>query len=124
MQYHVDRFYAAVAVLAGDGHIKQRLTSAYQDNIADIREDDFPRPLQDELHQLKTELNRVEPQNGEGAVCASVRKMSADEASRCAAMVVSLYAELAKQREAAQDSLPPGTDLEAEGQPFLVKSVG
>jgi hypothetical protein len=32
MSYHVDRFYAAVSVLSGHGHIKQRLIKAYEEN--------------------------------------------------------------------------------------------
>ena len=44
MTHHVDRFYAAVSVLAGDGHMKQRLIKAYQENLGDIAEDDLPRP--------------------------------------------------------------------------------
>ena len=124
MQNHVDRFYAAVAVLAGDGHIKQRLISAYQDNIAGIDDDDFPRPLKNDLEQLRSELCRVEPQNGEDAVCASVRKMSVDDASRCAAMVLALYAQLANLKDFVQDSLPLGGDADTTVPPFLVKSVG
>ena len=126
MQHHVDRFYAAVAVLAGDGHIKQRLIAAYQDNIAGISEDDFPRSLKDDLLELQSELNRVEPQNGEGAVCASVRKMSVDEASRCAAMVLALYAELVRLKDIVQDTLPLGIEADADvaGQPYLVRSAG
>ena len=120
MQDHVDRFYAAVAVLAGDGHIKQILISASQDNIASISEDDFPTSLKNELLELKTELSRVEPLNGEGTVCASVRKMSVDEASHCAALVLSLYAELRNLKDTVQDTLPLGDG----GPPFLVKSVG
>ncbi len=125
MQDHVDRFYAAVAVLAGDGHIKQRLISAYQDNIASISEDDFPTSLKNDLLELKTELSRVEPLKGESTVCASVRKMSVGEASHCAALVLSLYAELRNLRDSVQDTLPLGVGLDTEGgQPFLVKSVG
>ena len=40
MTYHVDRLYAAVSVLAGDGHIKQRLIKAYRENLDDIVEED------------------------------------------------------------------------------------
>ena len=32
---HVDRFQAAVTVLAGNGHIKQRLIKAYDENLVD-----------------------------------------------------------------------------------------
>ena len=54
MTYHVDRFYAAVSVLAGDGHIKQRLIKAYRDNLDDIVEADLPRELKRSFQDLRT----------------------------------------------------------------------
>ena len=85
MSYHADRFYAAVAVLAGHGHIKQRLIKAYEDNLVAISEDELPIAVKQTFSDLKHQLNRVTPLNGEGAVCASVRKMSVDEAAEPAA---------------------------------------
>lgn len=122
MTYHVDRFYAAVSVLAGDGHIKQRLIKAYRENLDDIVEDDLPRELKQSFRDLRSRLHCVAPLNGEGPVCASVRKMSVQDASECAAAVVSLYGEVIRQAENLQDPLPlsGGTD---EVPPFLVKSV-
>jgi hypothetical protein len=122
MTYHVDRFYAAVSILAGDGHIKQRLMRAYQDNLDEISEDELPVDLKERFARLKTRMHHVTPLNGEGPICASVRKMSANEASDCAVSVVSLYGEVVRQSENLQDPLP----LQEEPQkvpPFLVKSV-
>ena len=122
MTYHVDRFYAAVSVLAGDGHIKQRLMRAYQDNLDSISEDELPAELKQLFADLKSRMHRVAPLNGEGPICASVRKMSVHEASDCAVSVVSLYGEVVKQSENLQDPLP--LDEEAPSlPPFLVKSV-
>ena len=42
MSYQVDRFYAAVMVLAGHGHIKQRLMKAYEEYLVEIGEDEVP----------------------------------------------------------------------------------
>ena len=36
MTDHLDRFHAALTVLAGHGHIKQRLIRAFEDNLVDI----------------------------------------------------------------------------------------
>ena len=122
MTYHVDRFYAAVSILAGDGHIKQRLMRAYQDNLDEISDDELPVDLKKPFADLKSRMHRVAPLNGEGPVCASVRKMSVDEASDCAVSVVSLYGEVVRRAENLQDPLP----LEGEAPklpPFLVKSV-
>ena len=122
MTYHVDRFYAAVSVLAGDGHIKQRLIKAYRENLDDIVEDDLPRELKQSFRELRSRLHCVAPLNGEGPVCASVRKMSVQDASECAAAVVSLYGEVIRQAENLQDPLPLNDDIN-KVPPFLVKSV-
>jgi hypothetical protein len=122
MTYHVDRFYAAVSVLAGDGHIKQRLMRAYQDNLDDIHEDELPGKLRKPFAKLKSRMHRVAPLNGEGPICASVRKMSVHDASDCAVSVVSLYSEIIRQTSDLQDPLPLLGDK--DGIPrFLVKSV-
>jgi len=122
MTYHVDRFYAAVSVLAGDGHIKQRLMKAYQDNLDDIAEDELPRPIKKPFSKLKRRMHRVAPLNGEGPICASVRKMSAHEASDCAESVVSLYSEIIRRTGELQDPQPLPED-QANVPAFLVKSV-
>ena len=122
MSYHVDRFLAAVSVLAGHGHIKQRLIKAYEDNLVDINEEELPITLKEPFADLKQLMHRVSPLNGEGPICASVRKMSIEEASDCAAVVVSLYDELARRSEHAEVSLS-GEGQERVGvPPFLVKS--
>lgn len=122
MNYHVDRFYAAVSVLAGDGHIKQRLIKAYRDNLDNIVEDDLPQELKKSFRELKSRLHCVAPLNGEGPVCASVRKMSVQDASECAAAVVSLYGDVIRQAENLQDPLPLNVAAD-KVPPFLVKSV-
>ena len=130
MTYHVDRFYAAVSVLAGDGHIKQRLIKAYRENLDAIVEDDLPRSLKQPFRELRSRLHSVAPLNGEGPVCASVRKMSVKDASECAAAVVRLYGDVIRQAENLQDPLPLNDDMELQPNdntdkvpPFLVKSV-
>lgn len=121
MQYHVDRVYAALEILAGDGSIKQRLIAAYRDNLDDLDEDEMPQPVQAAFAALRERLHRVTPLNGEGAVCATVRKMSSDEASRCAASLLSLYREMVAAREGRRNEVVPLTGETAE--PFIVKSA-
>lgn len=123
MTYHVERFYAAVAVLAGDGHIKHRLIRAYQDNLAGIEDDELPIALKEAFADLKRRMYSVTPLNGEGAIRASVRKMSATEAGECGVTVVSLYRELAQHSDDAQGVLPLANDEAQVVPPFLVKSA-
>ena len=122
MTYHVDRFHAAVSVLAGDGHIKQRLVRAYLENLDDIVDDDLPRKLKNSFRELRSRLQCVAPLNGEGPVRASVRKMSINEASECAVIVVDLYREVIREAENLQDPLPLHDEAD-KVPPFLVKSV-
>ena len=84
MTDHLDRFHAALTVLAGHGHIKQRLIKAYEEYLVEIHEDELPIAMKQSFVDLRAEMHRVSPLNGEGPICASVRKMSLNEASECA----------------------------------------
>lgn len=124
MTDHMDRFQAAVKVLAGHGHIKQRLIDAFQANLDDIEADELPLSVKQGFADLKHLLHRVAPLNGEGPVCASVRKMSVTEASDCAISVVSLYDEILRTGDDTPQARLPLVDQEPERiPPFLVKSV-
>ena len=123
MTNHVERFHAALTVLAGHGHIKQRLIKAYEENLVAISEDELPVSMQQSFADLRRQMYGVTPLNGEGPICASVRKMSFDEASECAASVVTLYGQIARSQDGAQGCLPLSELDEARVPPFLVKSV-
>jgi hypothetical protein len=123
MTDHLDRFHAALTVLAGHGHIKQRLIKAYEENLVEIHEDELPVAMKQPFVDLRVEMHRVSPLNGEGPICASVRKMSLNEASECAGRIVTLYGEMARLRDEPQASLPLHDGEEVRVPPFLVKSV-
>ena len=123
MSYHVDRFYAAVSVLASHGHIKQRLMKAYEDHLDGISQDELPAAIRESFLELQAEMYRVAPLNGEGPICASVRKMSPTEASDCAVSVVSLYRELILLSDRDQADLLLDYENRKAVPPFLVKSV-
>ena len=123
MTYPVDRFFAAVSVLAADGHIKQRLIRAYQDYLADLDDDDLPGTVREAFTELRQQMVRVAPLNGEGPIRASVRKMSASEASDCALAILNLYSHIAPLKSAANQLLPMVGNDDAQVPPFLVKSL-
>ena len=123
MTNHVERFHAALTVLAGHGHIKQRLIKAYEENLVAINEDELPISMKQSFTDLRREMHSVTPLNGEGPICASVRKMSFDEASECAASVVTLYGQITRLQDDTQASLPLNEADEARVPPFLVKTV-
>ncbi len=123
MTDHLDRFHAALTVLAGHGHIKQRLIKAYDENLVEIHEDELPIAMQQSFADLRVEMHRVTPLNGEGPICASVRKMSLTEASECAGRIVTLFGEIARSCDDPQTSLRLTDGEEVRVPPFLVKSV-
>ncbi len=123
MKKPVDRLNAALNVLAGHGHIKQRLMKAYENHLAEIDEDELPVAMKQSFADLRVLMYQVSPLKGESPVCASVRKMSLQEASECAAQVVGLYGEMSRLRDDTEVRLPLNEDDSSRVPPFLVKSV-
>ena len=123
MTNHVARFHAALTVLAGHGHIKQRLIKAYEDHLDDIDEDELPIAMKQAFADLRQSMYQVTPLNGESPVCASVRKMSPEDASDCASHVVAIFGELSRLRDDLPAGLPRGEDDSTRVPPFLIKSV-
>lgn len=123
MKDYLDRFQAAVKLLAGHGHIKQRLIKAYEDNLGEISEGELPLAVQQDFADLKRSMHQVSPLNGEGPICASVRKMSVTEASDYAVAIVSLYSEMTKYASDFQAALPLQQETPERVPPFLVKTV-
>ena len=123
MADHVNRFEAALTVLAGHGHVKQRLIKAWEENLSELHEDELPIALKQSFADLRHDMTRVTPSNGESPICASVRKMSLDEASTCAAHIVRFYGALAQATGDVQVALPLSDGDEIRVPPFLVKSL-
>ena len=119
MSNHVNRFYAAVLVLAGHGYIKQRLVKAYEENLAIIKDEELPIAVRQSFADLKHMMSRVNPVRREGPIRASVRKMSAAEADECAYKMIDLYRDMIRYSDNAQQPLPIGDQPAVP--PFLVK---
>lgn len=122
MTNHVDRFHAAVTVLAGNGRVKQRLMRAYEEHLADIEPDDLPVALKQTFADIRGLMYRVPPSNGEGPICASVRKMSGREAGQCAEALVGLYRDIMRLEANDPVKLPLDQVDNEPVPPFLVKS--
>ena len=123
MTHPVKRFHAAISVLVGHGHIKQRLIKAYAENLDDIDEDELPVSVRQAFSDLRQRMYGVTPLKGESPVSASVRKMSPDDASECASQVVGLFRELSRVRDDSPVALGTGDDESSRVPPFLIKSV-
>ena len=59
--------------------------------------DDLPDAWREEFASICAELEMVRPLPGETAVQATVRKMSAEQADRCAARIVALVTGYARE---------------------------
>jgi hypothetical protein len=71
--------------------IKQRLITAYRRHLYSLPEDQLPNEVREAFGQVMKSLHGVQPQRGEDAVAASVRKMSIQEADDCAAHIVEIF---------------------------------
>jgi hypothetical protein len=97
-----DKFYAAVRTLAGDGPIKVRLMSAYCENLESLSEDDIPESIRQRFELLRRAMHFVKPNFSESVVFASVRKMSAADATRHAAHIVAMFSELVRVKSTGE----------------------
>ena len=124
MTHHHECFRAALSALAGLGHIKQRLMIAFAQHLSDIDESRLPVTVREPFADLRRKMTRVSPLNGEGPLCASVRKMSIVEASACSEALVALFADVLRADDvdgAKPEPLPIERTVEVPA--MLLKSV-
>lgn len=122
MSNHVDRFYAAVSVVASDGSIKERIIAAFDDHLADIDEANLPSAARKKFIELRNMVTGVRPMNGEGHIRATVRKMSVVEAEKCSRKMLHLYTDLVHLEGELEES-PINIGDQTRIPPFLVKSA-
>ena len=84
--------------------IKQRLVNAYRKHLQTLPEDQLPNEVRDVFGQVLKSLHGVQPQKGEDAVAASVRKMSIQDADDCAAQIVEIFGMMCKSHHSASRS--------------------
>nr|MBO2488689.1 hypothetical protein [Gammaproteobacteria bacterium] len=95
-----ESLFAATAVLASAGPIKQRLVDAFRTHLASLNADELPSELREEFSSISSTLQCVRPMRGETAVQATVRKMSDIEAGNVARRIVNMLGALARQQNA------------------------
>jgi hypothetical protein len=96
MSNNFEHFRLATLRLSQDGPIKDRLADAYAAHLVELEADELPENLRGDFRALCEAMHRESPQVRESPVRASVRKMSVNEASECAALVVRLFAAVAR----------------------------
>jgi len=97
-----DQFFSAVRTLSGEQSIKQRLTHAYSEHLANIATEQLPESARRSFHKLQLAMTAVSPQSGESAAAASIRKMSNPEASKHADVIVKLFGELVRTKSTGE----------------------
>ena len=122
MSYPVDSFHAAASVLVGHGHIKQRLMKAFEEHLDAIDEEEIPKRRRNAFVEVQKAMHCVAPLNGEGTVCASVRKMSPIEAGDCAITILSVYKEMLRDGDDDSTELRIDHENRTAVPPFLVKT--
>ena len=113
--------------LARSGPIKDRLADAYRNHLALVTAEELPEGLRAEFRACHDALTREQPQRGEDAVRATVRKLSAYEADELACSVVRLFAAMVREDTRAQatessDALPNGSAV-VGARAKMLKSV-
>ena len=93
-----ERLEGAALSLARSGAIKDRLTDAYRQHLAQLSAEELPESLRAEFRACHEALTREPPLlRGEDAVRATVRKMSSHEADEVACSLVRLFAALVRE---------------------------
>jgi hypothetical protein len=96
-----ENLHCATLELVRSTSIKQRLISAAR-HLSRLTEDQLPNETRGSYAQLMRSLAGVQPQRGEDAVVASVRKMSNQQADDCAALIVEIFGALCRADSLAQ----------------------
>jgi hypothetical protein len=115
MNIACEQLEGAALSLARSGTIKDRLTDAWRNHLAQVDAEELPERLRTEFRACHAALTREAPLRGEDAVRATVRKMSGHEADELACTVVRLYA--AAVREATREEALESAGVAAGAAP-------
>jgi hypothetical protein len=92
----LDLLQQATLTLSRCGSIKDRLAEAWSLHLIDVDADDLPENFRKDFGAMGAALSRETPLPRESVARASVRKLSQEEATRYAALVVALFAAMAR----------------------------
>ena len=94
-----DRLESATLLLTRSIAIKDRLSGAWRQYLANLEPEDMPRELRLQFLELSSAMQRERPLRGEDAVRATIRKMSNEEAECQAALIVRMFCRMTRQQE-------------------------
>jgi hypothetical protein len=93
IHYAAEKFYTAVRALTGPGSQRRRLADAYVYHFVTIKSEMLPEATRYRFKEFCEAITRV-PGTGEGAVEASVARMSDNDVIDMVNEILGLYAEL------------------------------
>jgi hypothetical protein len=96
MTQNWEHFRCATLTLVGPGPVKQRLCDAYMKHLRMVDAESLPRSVQPEFAELAQSMRCAQAAGGLGAVEASVRKMSEQDAGLLAARVLEIFVVLSR----------------------------
>ena len=108
MRQITDRFLAAVKLCMGAEPVKQRLAQAWITELEDIGISELPEQLRPDFRRLREAMSTADPLPHESAATASVRKMSARQATRQTIRILTLSNELMRISFQAETALQQG----------------
>ena len=111
-----DSLHSATLELVRSTPIKQRLICVYRRYLSSLLIEQLPTEARGTFAQVMNILAGVQPLRGEDAVVASVRKMSAQQADDCAALIVEIFGMLARA-ESGQRQPAPVVQLRSVDRP-------
>jgi hypothetical protein len=111
-----DSLHSAILELVRSTPIKQRLICVYRRYLSTLVAEQLPSEVRGSFAQMMNILGGVQPLRGEDAVVASVRKMSAQQADDCAALIVEIFGVLARA-DSAQRQLAAVVQLRSVERP-------
>ena len=101
-----DNLHSATLELVRSTPIKQRLISVYRRHLSTLAAEQLPSEVRGTFAEVMRILAGVQPLRGEDAVVASVRKMSAQQADDCAALIVEIFGVLARAESTQRQPAP------------------
>jgi hypothetical protein len=101
-----DSLHSAILELVRSTPIKQRLICVYRRYLSPLMVEQLPSEARGTFAQVMQILGGVQPLRGEDAVVASVRKMSAQQADDCAALIVEIFGVLARVESVQRQPAP------------------
>ncbi len=101
-----DNLHSATLELVRSTPIKQRLICVYRRYLSTLVVEQLPTEVRGTFVQVMHAFTDVQPLRGEDAVVASVRKMSAQQADDCAALIVEMFGVLSRIEPAQRQPAP------------------